>query len=372
MTTRYVDGTDGNDANDGLAAVAGGGHGPRKTLNGVEDTPVQAGDTVYVRAGTYRETLTCDVSGSAGNVISYIADYAGTCFPSGGVVRITASDDDQSATRVNCIALNAKDYRTFTGFVMDTATGNLVNNTNSDYLTLNQCYLKNSANAYLVNVSSTAMNAAFSNCLFWGGAAGSSVGIVFTHASAVDNAGHSVQNCIFCTPGTAGIQDYRVGGITIQNSLFFDCNQGIRVVAALGAGQTVTVNNCIFCFTSTALQATALGEIAEDWNDIWGANTARNTVNTGANSLAYPPLFDPRWFLQLVNAGAGPNSPKQVVSPWDLASYSKLLNVAGTSPTTTDLRGTGTLGTQREWGVLEYDSTLKVQGGSGGAHILGG
>lgn len=50
-------------------------------------------------------------------------------------------------------------------------------------------------------------------------------------------------------------------------------------------------------------------------------------------------------------------TPKYIL-PFDLASYSTLLNVAGTSPTTTDIRGTSVIGTQREWGALEYNATL--------------
>ena len=48
----------------------------------------------------------------------------------------------------------------------------------------------------------------------------------------------------------------------------------------------------------------------------------------------------------------------EYISPFDLSSNSQVIDVAGTSPTTTDLRGTSVQGTQREWGALEYDTTL--------------
>lgn len=44
----------GDDGNDGLTAATA-----KLTLNGAEDIPVAAGDTVHVGAGTYRELLTC-------------------------------------------------------------------------------------------------------------------------------------------------------------------------------------------------------------------------------------------------------------------------------------------------------------------------
>lgn len=48
----------------------------------------------------------------------------------------------------------------------------------------------------------------------------------------------------------------------------------------------------------------------------------------------------------------------KVLSPFDLSSASQLIDLAGTSPSSTDMRGTGTVGTQREWGALEYDTAL--------------
>ena len=71
MTTLYV-GPGGSDANNGLSWA-----NRRLTLNGIEDKPVVAGDTVYVGPGVYRETLTVDVAGSSGNPITYIADVTG-------------------------------------------------------------------------------------------------------------------------------------------------------------------------------------------------------------------------------------------------------------------------------------------------------
>ena len=60
MVDRYV-GIGGNDGNSGLTWAL-----RKLTLNGAEDTPVVAGDTVYVGPGVYRERLIVDVSGGAG------------------------------------------------------------------------------------------------------------------------------------------------------------------------------------------------------------------------------------------------------------------------------------------------------------------
>ena len=112
MTDRYV-GIGGSDGNSGLTWAL-----RKLTLTGAEDTPVVAGDTIYVGPGVYRETLTCDVDGSSGNPITYIGDIIGVNTDGiGGEVVITGSDDDQTHTRSTCISIpSSRIYRTFTGF----------------------------------------------------------------------------------------------------------------------------------------------------------------------------------------------------------------------------------------------------------------
>lgn len=368
MTTRYVDGTDGNDANDGLAAVAGGGHGPKKSLTGAEDTPVVAGDLVHVRPGVYRETLTCDVSGAAGSPIEYRGDYAGLIWPGGGVVRITGSDDDKAATRNNCIVGSAKDYRTFTGFHCDTTLAVTIQNTTGIKWIIQRCYFEgNGANDSIRFTNSagvTDMAATVTNCAFLNTSHGGAISFRDTNATTSTNV---VSNClVLCTGGlyNAGIQSSRVGGITIRNCTVIGGQLGaIRVENALPVGYTpVSVTNCTVLGAPWGLRAANLGEIVEDYNNIYGCSTARSNVAVGAHSLAYPPLLDSRWFFELVAGG-------KMLSPFDLASYSQLVNVAGTTPTTTDMRGTGTVGAEREWGALEYDPTLLIESASGGGAV---
>lgn len=52
------------------------------------------------------------------------------------------------------------------------------------------------------------------------------------------------------------------------------------------------------------------------------------------------------------------SSGAKVLTPFDLSSYSLLINRAGTIPTVSDMRGTTVLGAQREWGALEYNSAI--------------
>jgi len=120
MTDRYV-GKGGSDGANGLSWA-----NRKLTLNGVEDTPVVAGDTIYVGPGIYRETLTCDVPGTSGNIITYIGDVTGENTDGiGGPVTVCGSDDDIGlADRTYGIyaASGNGDYRTFRGFIFRGST----------------------------------------------------------------------------------------------------------------------------------------------------------------------------------------------------------------------------------------------------------
>jgi hypothetical protein len=349
MTRRYV-GSGGNDANAGTSWAL-----RKLTLNGAEDTPVVAGDTVYVGPGTYRETLTCDVSGTNGNPITYIGDYSGVNTDGvGGMVRITGSNNDQTGTRNNLITGTSKNYRTFMGFVCDTNTGSnamLYNSGGTNWIVQNCSFFGGATNGCsLVRMAGAAGNHLIQYCYFQGRANGYC--IWFDHASTYDNSGNIVSDCLF-NGQYNGLRIERVGGITLRNSSFINfSNNTIYIVYALSVGQTETVNNCIFSSCVTAMNATTTGEITEDYNTFWGNGTDRTNTSTGTHSISYPPLFDTRWFFELIS-GKG-----RMLSPFDLASYSQLVNVAGTSPSSTDMRGTGTVGAQREWGALEYDPAL--------------
>lgn len=349
MATYYV-GIGGDDGANGTTWAL-----RKLTLNGAENIPVTAGDTVYVGPGTYREMLTVDVSGSAGSPITYIGDYSGANTNGvGGVVRITGSDDDQSAARANCIttAGSQRNYRTWRGFVLDMCTNSdpLRNDAAGTNWIVDQCYFADCPDGRkCINLVGACNNSVISNCVFF--AHGNAVaGIDLNNGSTVSDTGIVISNCLFLI-GLMGINSTRVGGVTVKNSTFLS-RGGINIATALAAGQTITVNNCLFAYGNKALTGTAAGEIIENYNTFWANATNRTNTDTGANSVTYPPLFDTCWFFELVS-GKG-----RMLSPFDLASYSQLVNVAGTSPSSTDARGTGTVGTQREWGALEYDPAL--------------
>ena len=124
----------------------------------------------------------------------------------------------------------------------------------------------------------------------------------------------------------------------------------------------MVVNNCVFYGCGSALIAAVLGDIVENYNCYSSVATSRTRVNTGAQSNSYFALFDTRTLFEMLSGG-------KLLTPFDLASYSALVNLAGTNPTSTDMRGTAKIGAEREWGALEYDPDLDIEAGSGGGAV---
>ena len=359
MTTYYC-GIGGNDASDGTSWA-----NRRLTLNASEDLLTANGDVLYVGPGTYRETWTLDKSGAAGQPLTAIGDYTGANTDGvGGVVRITGSDDDLSATRTRCIyASAARTHRTFRGFTLDFAA-QVVEAVNPATWIIEQCHVSRGSTKQMTFSGASQAAVTVRNCYIYGYGTGHCV--EFTHSATVDDAGHVVENCIMRgTRNTRGVNVERVGGITIRNCLFDATGFGPRVAVALAAGQTVTVNNCVMqrCI-DTALTATVAGELVENYNALSSNAADRSNVNVGAQSITTPYIFDCRWFHEAVNGG-------RFVTPFDMASYCALVEVADNAPTATDMRGSSMVGAEREIGALEYDATLLIESAAGGGILKG-
>lgn len=355
-TTRYV-GIGGNDSNDGLSWA-----NRKLTLNGVEDTPVQAGDTVYVGAGTYRSAsspmLTCDVDGSAGSPISYIGDYDGSHTDGvGGVVRLTGSAaDEKSYLRGAIINGTNRNYRTFIGFQFDgmVNTALYFNQTSSNIVIQKCIFLPNNGNSGVVYFVDAPSDITITDCIFKiGYKGGTNHCIYLVSTNEVNDKTFTISNCIL-SGGAYGVYSTRCGNVAVKNCVFD--RTGART-NAVNTSYPMTVNNCLIIGTS--LYAAVAGQLVEDYNNFDACDVARTNVATGAHSLAYPINFDARWAQELLWFNG------TMVTPFDLASYSALIDVAGTTPTTADLRGTTKQGTERELGALEYDSTLDIEAGSG-------
>lgn len=349
MTDRYV-GSGGNDGDSGLTWAL-----RKLTLNGVEDTPVVAGDDIYVGPGVYREQLTVDVSGAGGNIITYIADVTGENTDGvGGLVRITASDNDTTATRTICI-LNAGgyDYRTFRGFKFEFGTSGQVRfqtvNTVTNWI-LEDCIFgeaTDSGGYGFVTWSITGVDdITIRRCIFFS----HRLSAIYFNPSGPDAASSiDIENCIFFGDGWGeSIKIDETDGITIRNCTFHGCAEGIDVDDNNTNGYTTYVYNCYFAGTgSAALEGGVIGDITEDYNSFWNCFAKRVNTNTGANSQSYPMFWDFGLLFDGIRFQKSPFAP---------SDYSALTAITGTGELNTDLFGIARPATaaKNSWGAIQF------------------
>jgi len=351
MTVRYV-GKGGSDVNDGLSWA-----NRKLTLNGVEDTPVVAGDTVYVGPGIYRESLTTDVSGSSGNVITYIGDVTGANTDGiGGMIRITGSNDDaaypNARDRLITITHN---YRTFRGFYMGQST-----------------YISNSHMVYIDGSTQAVTNIIFEYCYFTMDACSSSTagGIVF-NTPISGNSDFTVRNCIFenISQGTLKIwgisTNYDTSSI-IENCLVYGSDDrafgigqmyGNTIRGVTGhntsvpvytnyqdAGNNNYVHDNFFRMSQTAIEEGVGNTIVEDYNFFCGVLSAG--LSEGANSISsYLPVNAP-----LLRSG--------YKFPWgktEIPNYNDNIYMSDTSSLSKDLYGLSRPGSgKRTRGAIQF------------------
>lgn len=350
--TKYYVGPGGNNGNDGLSWA-----NRKLTLNGAEDIPVAAGDQVVVGPGLYREMLTLDVSGSGGSPIEYIADVTGRETDGiGGIVRVTGSDNDQTATRSNCFnGGTARNYRTFRGFCADFSSGsNYYNNGGTNWIIEDFVVQIVNGQTPIQIAAATQAACTIRRGIIYGH--WNCPAIQFTHTATVSDCGHLVEN-VWISSGY-GINSVRVGGITVKNcTIEAHRGGGVYVSTALAGGQVVTVNNCILWACFTGVSATATGELVEDYNAISFCQTARTNVATGSNSNAYPPIYQPPFLVQGVNIGL---LPIQILQ----SAWSTIRALAGSSESTEDLFGITkpTTSAKKSWGAVQYDQAFRETG----------
>lgn len=349
MATRYV-GIGGNDGNSGLTWAL-----RKLTLNGAEDTPVVAGDLVYVGPGCYREELTVDVSGGAGTEIVYIGDITGEHTDGvGGVVRVTGSDNDQTKTRNFCItAGGGQDYRTFRGFTLDMyVTLGIRAQTDPTNWIVEDCAIIAESDGGIRFLGDNQANNSILRCIIIIIEAYARP-VLFSSAGGCANASSTVQNCIFICSMSDAIECDDVGGVTVRNCTFY-ARRALKISDALPGGYTAcTVNNSIIVAAAVGLEAQVLGEIVENYNTFYGNNTDRTNVNVGANSETYPPLFA----MPLFHSGALQASGFKF--PWwfgSLSEWSAIRAITGSNEPSEDLLGITrpVTASKNSWGACQF------------------
>lgn len=348
MATYYV-GPGGNDANDGLSWA-----NRFLTLNGAEDEPVAADDTVYVGPGVYRETLNLDVSGGAVTPITYIGDVTGEHTDGiGGVVRVTGSNNDQTRVRAACVLFGwpGKNYRIFRGFRFDMASNLAIDiSGQATGWIFEDCVFTDNAIAGIGTAGDNQADGIVRRCLFIGSG---QFGISFWDDDTIQDAEHLVENCIFTGFGhwQSSISITREDACTIRNCLFIGAYRAIQVTVALVTG--TIVNNCAFSNCQYGLVGQAVGDIIENFNSFFNNGTDRTNTNTGAQSNIFPMLID----LPVLHSGTGQISGYEL--PWwfgELSEWSPIRAITGTNEPGEDLRGLIRPATaaKNSWGAIQF------------------
>ena len=338
MTIYYV-GIGGNDGSNGQSWT-----NRKLTLNGAEDIPVVAGDTVYVGPGTYREALICDVVGSSGSPITYIGDVTGAVTDGvGGEVRITGSDDDLVGTRNYCIDMNNYgSYRKFVGFKMDMAI-----------LQLARLDLPNGTGFYYCNfdvvagldeegegfTSATGMAGSdfeLKNCIL-------SVWATLRDWSNPADASFTMSNC-FTTSG--GHLDISGIPATITNCTFMNGYQA----TALGGGSEIVqyVRNCIYFHNYRPWYIAGAATVHIHSTNYCGYMQSSTAPTSLTNSNVWPALIEP---IPLQLSGY-----KFPGTYGHLSAWSRMQNLAGDNEETEDFWGRTrpTASYKKSWGAIQF------------------
>lgn len=298
MAQYYVRKT-GSDENDGLTPAAA-----FLTIDKAANT-VAAGDSVYIGSGVYRELVTMDTSGSAGNVISFIGDVTGAYTGDAGLVVITAFDDGTSApTRANCLDWNGKEFIVWQGVVFNGGSSSAItsNNGNSAHEgdVLQDCSIigydsgSSTLNIYL-NQMTTPATAGFTirRCVL----AGRLLFLYSEHAVAEQDAKAVVENCLCLGDGRVsasnvgivwyrdGANTYGVGGLTIRSCTFATGNTAVQVYNGKATTYPVAVYNCLFMRFPTGLYRAvgAANTLVSDYNRFHHVRDPYFGVSAGAN-----------------------------------------------------------------------------------------
>ena len=290
--------------------------------------------------------------------IKYVGDTDGAIWGVGGVVRISGSDNDQSATRGSCIVATAatRNARTFRGFALDTTTSHVITvggaAVQCDRWVVEDCSFA-SGSGDGVNLLGAGIGHTVRRCF---GLPGQANGLVLlTQTSTVSDKRHIVEDCVAIGRGPL-FYTQRVGGVLFRNNTAIGGSPCYQVVSALAAGQLAVFANNIAAQGQSGISVTAASEGAEDCNTIFGCNTARVTITAGGQSVAYPPLFA----MPLLASG----THRMPLFSGQLSANSQIRARAGVAGVRKDLTGSLAPATasKRSWGALQYSPQVRDTG----------
>jgi hypothetical protein len=250
----------------------------------VGNFPSGGGNRLIVGPGTYRATLTCQ-PGASGNRHEYRGDPTGFLTDKeGGVVRITGSDNDVTATRASCIT--SADNTIVSGFWLDFASTELLGTTFHNSI-LEDCVFTSPNHLSTASANLTFTNgetATVRRCYFDGYGTSTQVQLRLATDSSPNprDAAVTVENCII--RGPEQIRTVWLYGADFRANTLVGTTTAINIQNITTEGVSTMTHNVLFARNSTVLVAVAGSSHVEDWNQINGSTTPRQNIATGTNS----------------------------------------------------------------------------------------
>lgn len=298
MTTYYVRKT-GDDSAGGTTP------GTAWQTIGKAASTMAAGDTVYIGAGFYNETVTLTVSGSAGSPIVYIGDVSGRYTDDAGLVILDGSDEfglkynptlilaGMTFVEFESLNLCGSGTTTINTYTVYSDTGNC----SFEGVIFRKCFLSTWKGSlhntciyidYNTAVTPTTTGLTFSKCYFYGG------GIDINwleNAVAEVNLKIVVDHCIFdggihtvdLTGGAA--LTFHAGGVQITNNTFRGPQWGPYCTNARSTTYLVTMANNLFYRISGNPATLGAGSTAGAFVSL--GNNIMVDCEAGFNNLPY-------------------------------------------------------------------------------------
>lgn len=385
MATYYVR-TDGNDSNAGTGT--GTGQAWATIGKALGATGIASGDTVYIRPGTYAETVTVAIGATA--TTSVIGDTDGAIFGTIGEVIWSGftAGNDSAPTGTPC-TMNGQDYLTFRRI---TFYGDDIGGTNPSCVSA---------------TTATSTNCTFEQCVFHiqgaSGAAAGSAGIRLLVSNNVSTF-WTVDRCVFIGRGQGIFLDTRSGTtgsdwnseLDIKNCVFLNSVNAIGGASNAGASVTsrpshgkvtnctffgsdyavrftnngawsttngLAVRNClIYSSTTTGVAANASGQITSDYNRFIDNVATQSNVTLGTNDITAG-AFELDFGAGLIQDAADRSfwMPSMSINPAADTSVQPSTDILGVSRT-----GTSTIGAYLDSDIVPASGGMKVHPGMTG------
>lgn len=351
-------------ARTGVPWTVGGAWANLSLPIGGTGTPVQAGDSIYIGAGTYRTgSLAFTISGTAGNPIRYIGDVDGAKTGDSGEVTVSSysSGDKSTPSASVLIALGLRHDFSFSFITFIGGTGQLLTSqsTVGINITFTDCTLNAIASTGTLitpTTMSTTLNWLFDRCIFIARGTIYSSTLLSVAGGTDWDANVLFRNCYLLSIGGNGItvissggNSGRGGGVRVQHSTII-AGQGIGLNLSgtfLSPLIPCEIHNSVVIANSTALQNASIGTLVESFNALYAGTLRSANVGVGKGSNTsdsqIAPAFDfgqaSKWAgaqVGLTRPFMGPSASASVLLGYGASSAAIGAGSAGASGVTVD------------------------------------